>query len=97
MILFVITHYNNNKRVFLFKVLSLCLSSRRNLCIHPRVMQQADREGVDSACRDMTASWVRARAEKAVNNNDDSLCEFFESYASGQWGFFLFHQICLWS
>ncbi len=70
-----------------FKVLALCLSSRRNLCIHPRVMQQADREGVDSACRDMTASWVRAQAAKAVNNNNEGrngLCEFFESYASGQ-------------
>ncbi len=65
----------------------MCLSSRRNLCIHERVMQQADREGVDSACRDMTASWVRARAAKAANNNNDgngSLCEYYESYAAGQ-------------
>ncbi|CAN0411954.1 unnamed protein product, partial [Ectocarpus sp. 13 AM-2016] len=40
-------------------VLALCLSSRRNLCIHERVIEESDREAVDGACRDMTASWVR--------------------------------------
>lgn len=88
------------------KVLAVCLSSRRNMCIHERVMEevsaerarvslcpsslptsashtvdrsvivsepgstqsnptspytQSDREAVDSACRSMTASWVRQR------------------------------------
>ena len=32
-------------------VLALCLSSRRNLCIHPRVSQEEDRVTVDSMCR----------------------------------------------
>ncbi|CAN0513457.1 unnamed protein product, partial [Ectocarpus sp. 8 AP-2014] len=45
------------------KVLALCLSSRRNLCIHERVIEESDREAVDGACRDMTASWVRKKAE----------------------------------
>jgi DNA excision repair protein ERCC-2 len=44
------------------KVLGICLSSRRNMCIHPRVLAEGDREAVDSLCRNMTASWVRARA-----------------------------------
>ncbi len=60
------------------------------MCIHEEVMKLADMEGVDSACRDMTASWVRARAAKAVNKNDgnEGLCEFFEAYAAGQlWDF----------
>jgi hypothetical protein len=39
-------------------VLALCLSSRRNMCIHDRVMAESDREAVDSACRSLTASWV---------------------------------------
>ena len=39
-------------------VLALCLSSRRNMCIHERVMAESDREAVDSACRSLTASWV---------------------------------------
>ncbi|CAN0136953.1 unnamed protein product, partial [Phaeothamnion confervicola] len=43
-------------------ILALCLSSRRNLCINERVMRESDREAVDSACRNMTASWVRQRA-----------------------------------
>lgn len=45
------------------QVLALCLSSRRNLCIHERVIEESDREAVDGACRDMTASWVRKKAE----------------------------------
>ena len=38
-------------------LLALCLSSRRNMCIHERVMAESDREAVDAACRTMTASW----------------------------------------
>lgn len=44
------------------KVLALCLSSRRNMCIHPRVLEEGDRDTVDTLCRNMTASWVRAKA-----------------------------------
>jgi len=43
--------------------LALCLSSRKNLCIHPTIMNESgDGERVDSLCRDMTSSWVRDRA-----------------------------------
>lgn len=41
------------------EVLALCLSSRKNLCIHPEVSKDDDRERVDSKCRQLTASWVR--------------------------------------
>ncbi len=44
------------------KILALCLSSRKNMCIHPRVESGSDREAVDSICRSMTASWVRTKA-----------------------------------
>lgn len=38
--------------------LALCLSSRRNMCIHEKVMAaDSDRDAVDSKCRDLTASW----------------------------------------
>lgn len=43
-------------------VLALCLSSRRNMCVHDRVMEEGDRDTVDTECRKMTASWVRNRA-----------------------------------
>ena len=59
------------------KVLAVCLSSRRNLCIHERVMEESDREGVDSACRSMTASWVRHRGATAANIE---LCQYYEEY-----------------
>jgi len=56
------------------KVLALCLSSRRNMCIHPTVLEEGDRDTVDSLCRNMTASWVRSKvlgkdANGAVNVN----------------------------
>lgn len=59
------------------KVLAICLSSRRNMCIHPRVISEGDREAVDSLCRNMTASWVRERAKKGGAHE---LCEKYESY-----------------
>lgn len=39
-------------------ILAMCLSTRRNLCIHPKVSKLDDRESVDSACRSKTAQWV---------------------------------------
>ena len=57
------------------KVLALCLSSRRNMCVHPRVLEEGDRETVDNLCRMMTASWVRSQAREGVE-----LCSFYEHY-----------------
>ncbi|CAI5745493.1 unnamed protein product [Peronospora destructor] len=71
------------------QVTAVCLSSRRNMCVHPRVMAHADGEDVDGQCRKMTASWVRARAAKANHSNQASsmaqaevpeTCSFFEKY-----------------
>lgn len=60
------------------KVLALCLSSRRNMCVHPRVLEEGDRETVDSLCRNMTASWVRAKSSTV--NNTYELCNFYEDF-----------------
>ncbi|RMX69953.1 hypothetical protein KXD40_009676 [Peronospora effusa] len=71
------------------QVTAVCLSSRRNMCVHPRVMAHADGEDVDGQCRKMTASWVRAKAAQANNSNQASsmppteipeTCSFFEKY-----------------
>lgn len=70
---------------------AVCLSSRRNMCVHPRVMAHADGEAVDAQCRKMTASWVRARGGKQQLNGeavqsentstaDVELCSFYENY-----------------
>lgn len=59
------------------KVLALCLSSRRNMCIHPRVQEEGDRDTVDGICRRMTASWVRASS----GTDGLGLCNFYESYS----------------
>lgn len=40
-------------------LLALCLSSRKNLCIHPEVSKEEDRNLVDSMCRQMTNPWNR--------------------------------------
>ncbi|KAI9910464.1 hypothetical protein PsorP6_011078 [Peronosclerospora sorghi] len=67
-------------------VTAVCLSSRRNMCVHPRVMAHADAEDVDGQCRRMTASWVRARAANAKTSNGEEppveTCSFYETYAS---------------
>jgi DNA excision repair protein ERCC-2 len=74
------------------KVLALCLSSRRNLCIHPDIIAEGDRETVDTLCRNRTASWVRNRilGDAARGNQGcaaalspealGSLCEYYENY-----------------
>lgn len=61
-------------------IIAVCLSSRRNMCIHPRVMANADGEAVDSQCRIMTASWVRNRAKSTPNSVE--LCNFYETLDS---------------
>ena len=59
-------------------VLALCLSSRRNMCIHERVMAESDREAVDAACRSMTASWVLEANEKRPGSVET--CSFYNSF-----------------
>ncbi|GMI20664.1 hypothetical protein TeGR_g7599 [Tetraparma gracilis] len=58
--------------------LGLCLSSRRNMCVHPTVMEESDREAVDAACRRMTASWVRAANERKPGSV--RTCDYFDSF-----------------
>lgn len=69
------------------------------MCIHPRVMEEGDRDTVDSLCRfepklilflewnlwrNMTASWVRNRANTSSSTNSASespaLCQYYESF-----------------
>ncbi|KAI5597181.1 hypothetical protein BDE02_02G050800 [Populus trichocarpa] len=59
------------------KILAIGLSSRKNLCVNPNVLEANNRDSVDAACRKRTASWVRALA--AENPNVET-CEFFENY-----------------
>lgn len=67
-------------------VLAVCLSSRRNLCIHPRASNEGDRDAVDTLCRNMTSSWVRQRAQSARENGEEAveLCSFYETFADQQ-------------
>jgi DNA excision repair protein ERCC-2 len=48
------------------KFLGLALSARRNLCIHPQVSQHTQGVVVDSKCRGLTSSWVRAEVPLRV-------------------------------
>jgi len=61
-------------------ILGVCLSARRNMCIHPVVSQYDNPGKVDSVCRNKTASFVRE--SKADDPNVD-LCEFYEGYNAG--------------
>jgi DNA excision repair protein ERCC-2 len=59
------------------QILALGLSSRKNLCIHPKISGEGSRENVDAGCRKLTATWVRTAA---ADNPDIELCDFFEGY-----------------
>lgn len=79
-------------------ILGVCLSSRRNMCIHPTVSKYDNPAKVDAMCRNMTASFVRedklgetAFAERSGYNSsrqgeaeekDIELCEFYEGYST---------------
>lgn len=67
------------------KILALGLSSRKNLCVHPRVAEEGSRESVDTQCAKLTAPWVRAKASSVLANGLDiedgdipQLCDFYE-------------------
>lgn len=64
-------------------LLALCLSSRRNMCVHERVMAESDREAVDAACRNMTASWVIEANEKRPGSVET--CSYYDNFrAAGE-------------
>jgi len=60
--------------------LALCLSSRRNMCVHDRVINESDREAVDAACRSMTATWVLDRAKE--NPGSIETCPYYDTFHS---------------
>lgn len=78
----------------------MCLSSRKNLCIHEKVSQFDDRERVDSECRARTASWVREKHSDQGSTQQDvkmmqkstltdiedigELCSFYEGFTAKQ-------------
>ena len=55
----------------------MCLSSRRNMCIHPKVSKLDDRAIVDSECRSLTASWVYSE-DKDIENT--GRCLFYDRF-----------------
>lgn len=60
------------------KILALGLSSRKNLCIHPQVVDEGSRESVDAKCMKLTAPWIRERATSFSDIEDISLCDYYE-------------------
>ena len=65
------------------EIMALGLSSRKNMCIHPRVADEGSRESVDARCRRLTASWVREKHIESVSREEETsteLCQFFEDY-----------------
>lgn len=58
-------------------ILGVGLASRKHLCINPEVSKARDSKVIDSGCHALTASYVRARAQR-----DDTIpqCELFEKF-----------------
>ena len=59
------------------RILGVCLSSRRNLCIHSEVSSFDNRNKVDALCRNLTASFIR---EQHAQGSGVPICEFYEGY-----------------
>lgn len=59
------------------RILGVCLSSRRNMCIHPEVSNFDNRNKVDALCRNLTASFIREQHAAGVNI---PICNFFEGF-----------------
>jgi DNA excision repair protein ERCC-2 len=59
------------------KFLGLSLSSRKNLCIHPRLTTMQQNKDVDNQCMNMTTSFVRKNAE---TDKSIELCSYFENF-----------------
>ncbi|EAL73159.1 transcription factor IIH component [Dictyostelium discoideum AX4] len=57
------------------KTLCMSMSSRRNLCIQPRVSEERDGKVVDALCRELTSSWNR-------ESPTSEKCKFFENFES---------------
>ena len=57
------------------RILGVCLSSRRNLCIHSEVSSFDNRNKVDALCRNLTASFIR---EQHAQGSGVPICEFYE-------------------
>ena len=58
--------------------LGLCLTSRKNLCIHPIVSKEKDGKVVDGKCFSLTASHKRSIAKS--EQNPSNMCSFFENF-----------------
>ncbi|KAJ3341825.1 DNA-dependent ATPase of the nucleotide excision repair factor 4 complex [Gonapodya sp. JEL0774] len=56
--------------------LALGLSARKNLCVHPEVAKNKRGNMVDAKCRNLTASWIRA---KAASDPSIESCDYFEA------------------
>lgn len=68
-------------------ILALCLSTRRNMCIHPAIKKEVERTTVDRMCRMKTAEWVRIKyeSEGGVKDIEDiaeesELWKYYEGY-----------------
>nr|QDO16362.1 general transcription and DNA repair factor IIH helicase subunit XPD [Lingulodinium polyedra] len=57
-------------------ILAVGLSARRNMCVHPEVSKEGDKERVDEMCRQMTAPWVREQAK----DRKSAVCQHYERY-----------------
>lgn len=66
------------------KILALCLSSRKRMCINEQIDLTAKRTQVDSQCQDLTAPHVRARRAEVGANAETrdmtGLCSYYEGY-----------------
>ncbi|KAF4656085.1 General transcription and DNA repair factor IIH helicase subunit XPD, partial [Perkinsus olseni] len=63
------------------RFLGIGLSARRNMCIHPDVAGQADRDKIDIMCREMTSNFIKKSSSSSSSSSSSAgRCSFFEQY-----------------
>lgn len=70
-------HCYNKEAEQKLELIGLCLTSRKNLCLHPQVSKEHDGKIVDSRCYSLTASHKRL-----AHKHDPSveICSFYEQF-----------------
>lgn len=87
-----LTRDGDEERLRRAPCLGVALSARRNLCVHPQVSRESDRDKIDEKCRKLTAPWVRRKEgalggeghkpaldlEDLDQDSDCKLCPWYE-------------------
>lgn len=66
------SHHYDSRSSKSRRFLGIGMTARRNLCIHPEIAQEADRDKIDEKCTRLTAPWMRKKRIMGSLNTNQS-------------------------